>query len=72
MGYCGSGAHMAPYLGHKIALKVLGRTADAATAYDDLKFQARPLYSGTPWFLGAAVMYYKFLDSLPSGSGRRP
>jgi glycine/D-amino acid oxidase-like deaminating enzyme len=72
MGYCGSGAHMAPYLGHKIALKVLGRTADAATAYDDLKFQARPFYSGTPWFLGAAVMYYNLLDRLPSGSGRRP
>ena len=32
MGYCGSGAHLAPYLGHKVALKVLGRTADAATA----------------------------------------
>ncbi|MCX7353708.1 MAG: FAD-binding oxidoreductase [Alphaproteobacteria bacterium] len=71
MGYCGSGAHLAPYLGHKVALKVLGRTADAATAYDDLKFPTRPFYSGTPWFVGAAVRYYKFLDSLPSGSGRR-
>ena len=72
MGYCGSGAHMAPYLGHKIALKVLGRDQDARTAYDDLQFQTRPFYSGAPWFLGAAVMYYNFLDRLPSGSGRRP
>ena len=71
MGYCGSGVHLAAYLGHKVALKVLGRTADAATAYDDLTFQTRPLYSGSPWFLGAAVMYYKFLDRLPSGGGRR-
>ncbi|MFO0996032.1 MAG: FAD-binding oxidoreductase [Alphaproteobacteria bacterium] len=70
MGYCGSGAHMAPYLGHKIALKILGRTSDAATAYDDLTFQTRPFYSGAPWFLGAAVMYYKALDRLPSGIGR--
>jgi glycine/D-amino acid oxidase-like deaminating enzyme len=72
MGYCGSGAHMAPYLGHKIALKLLGKVKESATAYDDLKFQTRPLYSGAPWFLGAAVMYYNFLDRLPSGSGRRP
>jgi len=71
MGYCGSGAHLAPYLGHKIALKVLGRDQDARTAYDGLAFRSRPFYSGTPWFVGAAVRYYKFLDSLPSGSGRR-
>lgn len=71
MGYCGSGAHLAPYLGHKIALKVLGKS-DGATAFDDVPFQTRPLYSGAPWFLAAAVMYYRFLDRMPGGRGRKP
>ena len=71
MGYCGSGAHLAPYLGNKIALKVLGKS-DGATAFDDVPFQTRPLYSGAPWFLAAAVMYYRFLDRMPGGRGRKP
>jgi glycine/D-amino acid oxidase-like deaminating enzyme len=72
MGYCGSGAHMAPYLGHKIAQKVLGKTVEGATAFDDLKFQTRPFYSGAPWFLAGMVMFYRMMDRLPQASGRRP
>jgi len=62
MGYSGSGAAMAPYLGHKTALRVLGKESDARTAFDDVPFQTRPLYSGSPWFLGGAVLWYQFLD----------
>ncbi len=70
MGYCGSGAHMAPYLGYKAAQKVLGRK-EGDTAYDGLTFQTRPLYSGTPWFLASTVFYYKMMDRF-GGQGRRP
>ena len=64
MGYSGSGAAMAPYLGHKTALRVLGKESDAHTAFDDVPFQTRPLYSGSPWFLGGAVLWYQFLDRI--------
>ncbi len=61
VGYSGYGAAMAPYLGHKIALRIL-RANDATTAYDDLPFKTRPLYYGRPWFLPATVLYYKYKD----------
>jgi len=63
MGYCGSGVPMATYLGHKVALRVLG-SPEGATAFDDLPFQTRPLYYGNPWFLAGALMYYRCLDRL--------
>ena len=63
MGYCGSGVSMATYLGHKVALKVLG-SPEGATAFDDLPFQTRPLYYGNPWFLAGALIYYRCLDRL--------
>ena len=63
MGYCGTGVPMAAYLGHKVALRVLG-SPEGATAFDDLPFQTRPLYYGNPWFLAGALMYYRCLDRL--------
>ena len=61
MGYCGSGVGMASYLGMRIGLQVLGRP-EGRTAFDGLAFPTRPLYTGNPWFLGAAVAYYRWLD----------
>ncbi len=61
MGYCGVGVSMAGYLGTRLGQKVLG-FKEGATAFDDLTFQTRPFYTGTPWFLGAAVMYYRWRD----------
>jgi glycine/D-amino acid oxidase-like deaminating enzyme len=63
MGYCGSGVSMASYLGMRIGQQVLG-LPEGATAFDHLKFETRPFYTGNPWFLSASVMYYRFLDSL--------
>ena len=63
MGYCGSGVSMASYLGMRIGQQVLG-SKDGETAFDPIKFQTRPFYTGNPWFLSASVMYYRFLDSL--------
>jgi glycine/D-amino acid oxidase-like deaminating enzyme len=63
MGYCGTGVAMASWLGHKVALKVLG-APEGATAFDDLAFPTRPFYRGTPWFLAGAVLYYRLRDQL--------
>ena len=63
MGYCGSGVAMSGYLGMKIGQQVLGRE-EGETAFDQIKFQTRPFYTGKPWFLAPSLMYYRCLDSL--------
>lgn len=60
-GYCGSGVSMAGYLGMRTGQRVLG-LAEGRTAFDDLPFPTRPLYSGRPWFLPAAVAWYRWRD----------
>ncbi|MBL8341474.1 MAG: FAD-binding oxidoreductase [Rubrivivax sp.] len=62
MGYCGSGVGMGSYLGMRIGQQVLGR-AEGRTAFDELPFPTRPLYTGRPWFLAASVRWYRWLDS---------
>ncbi|MFT7594581.1 MAG: glycine/D-amino acid oxidase-like deaminating enzyme [Paracoccaceae bacterium] len=61
MGYCGSGVSMAGYLGMRLGQKVLG-LKDGQTAFDGLNNPTRPLYTGTPWFLPAAVAWYQWND----------
>jgi glycine/D-amino acid oxidase-like deaminating enzyme len=61
MGYCGSGVGMASYFGMRIGQQVLGLD-EGRTAFDGLKFQTRPLYSGNPWFLAPSVLYYQLRD----------
>jgi len=61
MGYCGSGVGMASYLGMRLGQRVLG-LRDATTGLEQAKFQTRPLYTGNPWFLAAAVSVYKVRD----------
>lgn len=63
MGYCGSGVSRSLYFGMRAGQQILGR-ADGATALDGLRFQTRPMYYGTPWFLGASVAYYRMADRL--------
>jgi len=63
MGYCGSGVGMASYLGMRLGQQVLG-LPEGKTAFDDIPFPTRPLYTGNPWFLGASVMYYRCRDRL--------
>ena len=52
---------MASYLGMRLGQKVLG-LAEGQTAFDDLTFQTRPLYSGNPWFLSPTIAYYRWRD----------
>jgi len=61
MGYCGSGAGMAGYLGTRLGQQVLGR-AEGKTSFDELTFQTRPFYTGNPWFLAPSIMYYQWRD----------
>lgn len=63
MGYCGSGVSLASYLGMRVGQQVLG-LREGQTAFDELKFPTRPLYSGNPWFLGALVTYYRWRDRI--------
>jgi glycine/D-amino acid oxidase-like deaminating enzyme len=60
-GFSGSGVAMAPYLGYKVALKVLA-DPDGATAFDDTRFRAVPFYEGHPWFLPFMSLYYDRAD----------
>lgn len=64
-GYCGIGLPMATWLGHKLALRVLG-DADAATAFDRRRFPTLPFYRGRPWFLPLVVGWYAAKDAFES------
>lgn len=63
MGYCGSGAGMAGYLGTRIGQLVLGKQ-EGETALDGLPFDSRPYYWGRPWFLAPSVAYYRWRDRM--------
>lgn len=62
MGYCGSGVARANYLGHKIALKMLGQGGDSI--FDQFEFESRPLYQGNPWFMPSIIAWHSFADRL--------
>ena len=61
MGYCGSGVAMASYLGMRLGQQSLGEKI-GFTAFDNLKFQTFPLYTGQPWFLPTMVRWYRWRD----------
>ena len=63
LGCNGSGVALMPYLGHKLALKMLGRQ-DGKTAFDDLSFAAVPFYDGTPWFRPLMTWWFRARDRL--------
>ena len=63
IGYCGSGISLASYFGTRLGQQVLG-LKEGKTALDDVPFRTRPYYFGKPWFLGASVWWYGFLDDI--------
>ncbi len=69
MGCNGSGVAMATWLGHQIALKLLGR-AERSCPFDGLDFPTRPLYYGKPWFLPAVGAWYRWRDALDAWRAR--
>lgn len=69
MGYCGSGVSMASYLGRRTGQKILGDSA-GQTAFDNLPFPSRPLYTGKPWFLPSVVSWYRWRDKMEYTNAR--
>lgn len=63
MGYCGSGVTRATYLGWQLAGQMLG-DRDSHTAFNDLEFKGRPLYTGNPWFLPAVIRWHSMWDRM--------
>jgi glycine/D-amino acid oxidase-like deaminating enzyme len=63
LGCNGSGVAMMPHLGHKLALKMLGRQ-EGNTAFDDIPFTAVPLYNGTAWFRPLMTWWFRAGDRL--------
>ena len=62
LGCNGSGVALMPYLGHKVALKILGRP-EGRTAFDDIPFTAVPFYNGTPWFRPLMTWWFRAKDA---------
>ena len=62
LGCNGSGVALMPYLGHKLALKLLGK-AEGATAFDDIPFAAVPFYNGTAWFRPLMTWWFRAKDA---------
>jgi len=62
VGFCGSGVVWARWFGKKAAQKILG-DPNGASAFEAQAFRPVPFYSGNPWFVPAAVAWYKFLDT---------
>lgn len=65
VGCCGTGIPMGSHLGRKLALRLLGKAAEAKTAFDGRDFPGMRFYNGEPWFLPTVMNYYDFRDSLP-------
>ncbi|NRP72146.1 Gamma-glutamylputrescine oxidoreductase [Ensifer psoraleae] len=65
IGYCFSGLAMAPYLGHKAALRMLGKHEAARTLFtqDDLRHVAWPKRQS--FLIPLAMHYYRMREPLP-------
>ena len=61
MGYSGSGNAMAPYLGHKAALQILG-DPERETAFSKTDFPSRWWHPGVPWFLPFVDVLFRLKD----------
>jgi glycine/D-amino acid oxidase-like deaminating enzyme len=68
VGCNGSGVALMPYLGRKLALKVLGDPA-GSTAYDGIEADPVPFHRGRAWFLPAMTAWWRFQDRR---AGRTP
>lgn len=60
-GYCGSGTVWAPWIGTKVAQKVLKKHTQKTIFYSEPP-QKIPLFNGRPWFLPFVIIWYSTLD----------
>ena len=68
-GFCGSGVVWAWWIGSKLAFTLTGG-ANAETAFACAPPKAVPFYTGTPWFLPAAMLWFGLRDRLGAISKR--
>lgn len=61
LGYCFSGNAMAPHLGRKAALRILG-APEAKTRFDREHFPKAPWPTRNRWFMPAVMTYYSWVD----------
>jgi len=61
LGYCGNGVAMAPYLGHKAALKMLDPKKQH-TVFEKTSLDTKFYYHGKPWFLPFSSALYRCHD----------
>ena len=61
LGYCGNGVAMAPYLGHKAALKML-HPQQQHSVFEQTPLQSRSYHHGSPWYMPAASAWYQTKD----------
>jgi glycine/D-amino acid oxidase-like deaminating enzyme len=61
LGYCGNGVAMAPYLGHKAALKMLNPERQHSV-FEETPLQSRIYHHGSPWYMPAASAWYRIMD----------
>lgn len=61
VAYCFSGNALAPFLGHTVALRILG-TERKKLPFDAAHLRPIPLYNGNPWFLPVVKKYYELVD----------
>ncbi len=61
MGYSGSGNAMAPYLGHKVALQMLG-DPEGETAFSHTGFPSHWWHRGRAWFLPFVDVLFRLKD----------
>jgi glycine/D-amino acid oxidase-like deaminating enzyme len=62
LGYNFAGVPMGTYLGHKLALKILGRP-EGDTVFGTTPFPTFPGYGGNPWFVPLAMRWFDWQDA---------
>lgn len=73
LGYCFSGNAMAPYLGRKSALRILG-SPEARTRFESGSFPKAPWPARSRWFMPWLMTYYSWADRpvAPPAGARKP
>jgi glycine/D-amino acid oxidase-like deaminating enzyme len=64
-GYCFSGLAMAPYLGHKAAMRLLGNVEAAETLFTQDELRYVPWPKRQSFLIPVAMQYYRMREPLP-------
>lgn len=62
LGYNFAGVPMGSYLGHKLALKIIGKE-EGETVFGTTPFPTFPGYGGNPWFVPLAMRWFDWKDA---------